>query len=323
MSGGDGKSILARVPWPKPDTAAAWAAASAAILGAAAAKPLIDMIMGAPAPPYITFYPAVVIAALAGGPRIGLISAGVAVLAAWYFFLPEQASWRFADRPTAMLALTFALTSTFLGWVVGRARIALDAAVANQAERDKAARESVHRIKNLLAVVQGIAMKVSREVDSVESYRDVLMKRLIALDSAQAVLIRKEWQDLEVAELIEAALAPFLPNPRLRVVPGPSALTPARFAQGLSMALYELCTNALKYGALGKGGAPVVLSWRVDGGNVVLEWSEESAAEARSQGLGARLIQAALQKEPGASVQYQLGQDGVRAEFRWPAPATA
>jgi two-component sensor histidine kinase len=210
-------------------------------------------------------------------------------------------------------------TSVFLGWVVGNARLTFDVANASRTEQEYAARESVHRIKNLLAVVQAIIRKVFREVETTEQYRDILSERMRGLEISQRILVEQNWQDARVGALIDSALAPFLPNPGLKLRRGPEATIPAECVRGLSMALYELCTNAMKYGALAEGRGPVSLTWKIEGAKVVLDWEEKTATDPRHvDGFGATLIRIALSGHPGATVDYRVEADGVYASFEWP-----
>jgi two-component sensor histidine kinase len=306
-----------QIGWPVTDSPPAWLLAAVLVIAAAFLKPLLERLGGEPLPPYITFYPIVVLAALGGGPVVGVTTALVTLAVAWFFFQSAQFTFMLA-------AIVYACTSVFLGWTVGQARLALDAARAARAEQQYAARESVHRIKNLIAVVQAIVNKVFREVETTADYREVLRARLQGLDIAQQVLVQREWQDVPLNTLIDSALAPFLPNPGLTLRRGPNAVIPAACVSGLSMALYELCTNAMKYGALAEGRGPVLLSWAMDGGEVVLEWDEKTPTDPRhSESFGAALIRAALSGEPAAHVEYRVDPDCVYACFRWRPVASA
>jgi two-component sensor histidine kinase len=313
-----GISLLkGKMTLPTVGSGAAWAIGAAIVLGTALAKAPFDAAAGASLPPYILFYPAVVVIALLGGPRVGLAAAISTLLVAWYFFLPTYYSFAVANRPTGFTLAVYAFTSAFLAWVVGVARLAFDASIANEAQRDYVARESVHRIKNLIAVVQAISAKVSREASSFEEYRSTLSTRLSALAIAQGVLVRRDWQDVEIHELIDSALAPFLPNPGLHLEGGPAATVPAQHVNGLCMALYELCTNAMKYGALRQGKGPVNLSWRRDGDDCVLEWREQSPTGDHGESFGTQLIRSAFSRDPSTKVAYDVAEDRVQASFRW------
>lgn len=309
---------LRAIGWPRVDSMAAWASALACIALAALAKPPLDAAAGDPLPPFITFFPAVGLTALAGGWRVGVAAAAITLVLAWYFFVPDYFSFNLSGTRTPLTLAIYAVSSAFLGFVVGQARLALDDAVRAEAKRAEAARESVHRIKNLLAVVQALVAKISREVETTAEYRNVLSQRLVALDIAQGVLIRRDWSDVQVGDMIDQAMAPFLPNPGLTVLRGPNVVTPARYVPGLCMALYELCTNGMKYGRLGGGEGPATLAWRLEGDEVVIEWDEATAAHAgHGESFGTQLIRGALGREPNTRVDYAVEHDRVRAVFRW------
>lgn len=310
---------FARVPWPAAGTPRAWLLAAGLVLLGTLLKPVLEWLGGETLPPYITFYPAVVLAALAGGPVIGMACALTTLALAWILFQSDPSP--VLGSGSLLTALVYGITSVFLGWVVGNARLAFDGANASRALQEYTARESVHRIKNLIAVVQAIVRKVFREVETTEQYRDVLSERMRGLEIAQQILVQQEWQDAPLSALIDSALAPFLPNPGLTLRRGPEATIPARCVSGLSMALYELCTNAMKYGALADGRGPVLLSWARDGETVVLEWDEETATDPRIiDGFGATLIRVALAGDPTARVDYRVDPDRVYASFRWHPP---
>jgi two-component sensor histidine kinase len=283
------------------------------------AQPLLSRWTGVGLPPFITFYPAVVAAALAGGPRVGVVTALASLAIAWWFFMGGLAN--LLSPSVYVPILIYLVTSNVLGWTVGSSRLALDSAVVGEQLRITAARESIHRTKNLLAVVQAIVCKIYREVGSREQYRDVLVSRLAALGNAQDVLIQRDWVDLPVGTLVNSALAPFLPNPGLILQAGPKILVPAKHMAGLCMALFELATNSMKYGALVEGRGKVVLSWRVDDGDAVLEWDEKSEARAgQREGFGVKLIRAALNDDAHSRVCYRQDAGGVYASFRWRDP---
>lgn len=307
-------------PWPRTDSAAAWLIAILLILAGFFSKPLIEAMIGGQLPPYITMYAAVTISALLGGPRIGLATALVTILLTWYFFLPPYDSFAVTSSNTAVVLCLYFVLSGFQAWIIGKARLALEAITESEAQRDRAARESVHRIKNLIAVVQAIASKIAREVQTTTEYKSLLSNRLVALGSAQDVLVQSGWSDVELAQIVKAALAPFLPNPGLDVRYGPEVHVPARHVSGLNMALYELCTNSLKYGALAEGRGPVLLTWRRDGHKAVLEWVEQTPAPiTRMEGLGTQLIRYALGNDADCAVDYIVDGTRVHAVFRWPA----
>jgi len=305
---------------PHADSFVAYAAAAALIVFATLFKFQLDRWAGEPLPPYITYYPMVAVAALFGGPRVGYAAAATTLLLSWYLWFPVLNSFQLAGARTPLTMAIYAVNATFLAWVVGLARRMLDQVAASEAERTRAARESVHRIKNLIAVVQALVEKISGEAETLEQFRDLLRQRLTALDRAQDVLVRQDWHDVALNDVIEGALAPFLPNPGLKVISGPDVTVPARYVNGLCLALYELSTNGMKYGALAKGEGPVTLSWRTENGACVLEWREarKGGAQVENSGFGTMLIKTALSRDTRTRVDYEFRQSEVVARFRWP-----
>jgi two-component sensor histidine kinase len=300
----------------RPNSASAWCFGFALVVAAAIATPLLSDWVHVRLPPYILFYPVVVLVALVGGPRIGITYALATVGIAWWFYMEGTAR---LNSPGALtLSSIYLLTSSFLGWAVGHARLALDDAMLFDELRSNVLRESIHRTKNVLAVVQAIVRKVYREAASREEYRDILCSRLAALGAAQDALIKRDWTDLPISTLVSSALCPFLPNPGLAVIPGPNLLVPARYMTGLCMALFELATNSMKYGALREGKGPVTLSWRLDDSHAVLEWNEEAmTSDGKTDGFGVKLIRSALGGESVSDVRYCQEAGRICASFRW------
>jgi two-component sensor histidine kinase len=309
---------------PRPGSVISYSIGAAIVGACAVLKLLLDGAVGAAVPPFITFYPAVVIASLLGGPAVGLAAAGTTIIVAWYFWLPPALSFAIADTLSGTTLAIYAFTAPMIALIVGVARLSLDRAAASESERSAAARESVHRTKNLIAVVQALSSKVAREVNTAMEFKQVLGKRLQALGIAQDVLLRRDWQDADLEELLQSALAPFLPNPGLTLQRGEHVLVPARHVPGLCMALYELCTNAMKYGALAYGRGPATLSWHLVENDCVLEWREEvSSGRIEQSGYGTTLIRMALSNDAGTIVRYEVSPMLVFASFRWADAARA
>lgn len=156
-------------------------------------------------------------------------------------------------------------------------------------------RELAHRMKNSMAMVQAIATQTLRQVGSLEEGRDALSGRIAALARAQDILTRDDWETAEIHEVVASALVA-LEHVRERIrVSGQSLVLRSQQALGLSLALYELGTNAVKYGALSNETGYVDIAWAVSPeGAFDLTWRETDGPPVVSperKGFGTRLIQ--------------------------------
>ena len=127
------------------------------------------------------------------------------------------------------------------------------------------ARELSHRVKNILAVVQALAMQTDGS-SSIEEFRKAFVGRLSAMTRARGLLLDEQWRGAELRQLIELGGHNLyrVEHPDVIGIEGePVALT-ARQGLGLSLILHELATNAAKYGALSRPKGRVHLSWRLE-----------------------------------------------------------
>lgn len=121
-----------------------------------------------------------------------------------------------------------------------------------------------HRAKNLLAVVQAVARQTANKAEP-RLFAKAFGERIAGLAASHDLLVRSEWQGVDVGDLARSQLAHFAGLIGKRVLlDGPKVqLTPAA-AQGIGMALHELATNAAKYGALSNAQGSVQIDWAID-----------------------------------------------------------
>lgn len=162
-----------------------------------------------------------------------------------------------------------------------------------------------HRAKNLLAVVQAVVQQTAKHGDPA-TFAARLFDRIGGLAAGQDLLVKNQWQGIEVSDLVETQLAHFKELIGTRVLlDGPPARLTAEAAQGIGMALHELATNAVKYGALSNSEGRVRIVWQVTADTkpaFSMSWVEEGgpkvAASAR-KGFGqiviGRMVEAAVQ----------------------------
>jgi two-component sensor histidine kinase len=178
-----------------------------------------------------------------------------------------------------------------------------------------------HRVKNTLAIIQGIAQQSFRGAEVPRSRRDAFEGRLAALSAAHNLLTRESWEAASIGQVIEDALAP---HGRERVHrDGPELRLPPKTAVALALAMHELGTNAAKYGALSVAEGRVCVIWSVEGDRLSLQWQEQGGPPVRepaSRGFGTRMIERALAAEFGGKARIEFPPDGVvcRLEARLP-----
>ncbi|EFH11490.1 sensor histidine kinase, partial [Teichococcus cervicalis] len=140
------------------------------------------------------------------------------------------------------------------------------------------AREVDHRAKNVLALVQA-ALRLTPKEDAA-AYTAAVEGRVMALARAHTLLAEAYWAGAELRALLEGELAAFLQPDAGAAAPralldGPPVTLPPALAQGVSMVLHELATNATKHGALSRQGGTVRVAWSVceAAGRLLLRWS--------------------------------------------------
>jgi two-component sensor histidine kinase len=184
--------------------------------------------------------------------------------------------------------------------------------------------ELQHRSRNLLGVVTSIASKTVSQGGSVENFQE----RLKALSRAQGLLSQFGSDTVEVGALVRAELAAHADpvSPKI-VLSGPNVQLDAPKVQNFALALHELTTNAVKYGALRNSAGQLSITWMVNQDyngkhQLVLTWIESGVKvlpeAANRRGFGRELIELALSYALRARTEYELSEGGVRCRIALP-----
>jgi two-component system CheB/CheR fusion protein len=183
-----------------------------------------------------------------------------------------------------------------------------------------------HRVKNMLTVVQSVAMQTQRTAASPEDFIEAFDDRLQALARAHELLAKAEWTHAELGELARGVLDAFDAGDggRIRIKGPPARLTPGA-AIALGMALQELGANAAKHGALSSPGGRAELVWRIeeDGSDarLVLDWREIDGPTVRPptrRGFGTRMLTEGVAAEVGGTVDLRFPPGGAECTMRMP-----
>jgi PAS domain S-box-containing protein len=193
---------------------------------------------------------------------------------------------------------------------------------AAQAHRELLAHELEHRMKNTMAMVSAIATQSFRAAETKEEAQTILGGRLHALNSAHDILTKSNWTGASMPVVIESALAPHLSGEGRMRISGPDVELTAKQSLSLAMALHELTTNAIKYGALSLASGTIDIHWNYrfsDEGPVLrFEWRERggpAVTEPARRGFGSRLIERTLSADFGGSVNIEYAPQGLICHF--------
>jgi PAS domain S-box-containing protein len=202
--------------------------------------------------------------------------------------------------------------------------VVLDVTERKRAEEHQALlmHEVDHRAKNALAVVQA-AVRLTR-ADDLDSYKRAIDGRVSALARAQTLLAGDRWLGADLRALVEGELAPFLGDHQRAVLDGPHLAVPMHAAQPLAMAVHELATNAVKYGALSTRSGRVAVSWHVESAAkpvLRLRWAESGGAPVVApsrRGFGSRVLQGTIQGQLSGTLSFSWEATGLVCEMGVP-----
>jgi two-component system CheB/CheR fusion protein len=183
-----------------------------------------------------------------------------------------------------------------------------------------------HRVKNMLTVVISLASQTLRRSQSLDDFSTAFLGRVHALAASYTLLSREGWHSIQLREVITEELQPFLSRDRTNVqLHGDRLdLVPAG-ALAVGMAIHELATNAVRYGALSVPDGEVRITWRVEGEGAaamaVIEWQELSGPPVTApsaKGFGTVLIERGLAHELGGEATLDFRPQGLLATLRAP-----
>lgn len=186
-----------------------------------------------------------------------------------------------------------------------------------------------HRVKNLLAVVLSIAQQTIRSTPDLMSFQENFTGRLQNLARIQKLLRGHLWRAIPLKDLILSSIEPYTDASTERVrVAGPFFSFGAEKAQAIHTILYELATNAAKYGAFSTPEGTIDIQWDTisDRKEIEIRWLENldslpsslvDASEV-SEGFGSRIIKQMTTHQLQGSVSWDYKPSGLHLFLRFP-----
>jgi two-component sensor histidine kinase len=264
--------------------------------------------------PFVTFFPAIVLTGLFLGWRFGLLTMILCAAAARLLFMRDMPMLLASPQGLAILGM-FVLTCAVLISIAEWLRRVLTEVNLASAREALLNAELRHRLKNVLAVVNSLSALSHRHSDPEEAH-NAFAERLAALGRATSLLGGDGDVSCALPNLAEEALRPFLGDYDIRVEGTPQEVDRDGCVPAV-LALHELATNAIKYGALSKLGGHVELRWSEPAdGTVTLEWKEQDGPEVATPerlGMGSRILS---MRSPAASFEIAYPRTGVRCTMK-------
>lgn len=271
--------------------------------------------------PFSTYFPAIVLIALFLGWKYGAATALASGMIANRLFKADPILFYANWRNASFVALYMLVCAILIYIAEMLRRLVRQQELAARREALLNA-ELVHRVKNMLAMVNSIAAMTARHSDT-ENFADSFGGRIEALGRATDLLGAGYEMSCELKQLIESVIAPFRDETNF-TVRGPECNIARDSCIPLALALHELCTNAAKYGALSTAAGNVLLEWETQDAprsQVAIRWRESNGppvAKVERKGMGMALLrpQAGL-----ANVQLELPREGATCEIVLDVPA--
>ncbi|MEM7709204.1 MAG: PAS domain-containing protein, partial [Pseudomonadota bacterium] len=181
--------------------------------------------------------------------------------------------------------------------------------------------ELEHRVKNMLANVTALVTRAKSETVHDREVYDKLVRRIDGLAKTHALLTAERWSSAPIDAVFEPETAGIYGAERV-TLRGPDIRINSQSVLGLGMAIHELATNAAKYGAFGKEGGHVTLSWkRVDEGEgerLTVVWRERGGPAVKTpdkDGFGSRLIESTIVGALAGKVEFDWAEEGLTCTF--------
>jgi two-component sensor histidine kinase len=173
-----------------------------------------------------------------------------------------------------------------------------------------------HRIKNTFATIQAITAQTLRAARDLPSARQALDSRIRSLAQAHDLLTVRAWTAVNLTDVVMRALDAFAQTQM--TLSGTAIDVPPKHALALSLALHELATNAIKYGALSCPEGHVNVQWGVQQGMLHLEWQESGGppvAPPTQRGFGSRLLEQLIGRDLDGDTRLIYDVSGLRCSI--------
>jgi PAS domain S-box-containing protein len=218
------------------------------------------------------------------------------------------------------VSLTVSPIKDGAGKVIGASKIARDITDRKHAQerQELLTQEIHHRTKNIFSVVQAVVSRSFADKRTVKEAEEAVLSRLHSLAQTHVMLIDKDWQGADMAEVVRREMSPYAGRCTME---GPTIVLNVKAAQNFALAVHELATNAVKYGALSNQFGRVHIGWSVGKPNghhqFQFRWEEQGGPQVSlpsRKGFGTTVLEHVMAEYFEAPPQMDFAADGLRYE---------
>ncbi|MCB1484134.1 MAG: PAS domain S-box protein [Hyphomicrobiaceae bacterium] len=219
------------------------------------------------------------------------------------------------------------------GTIIGTSSIMHDISErkAEEEHRHFLMREVAHRSKNQLAIIQAIAGQTARHSGSIDDFIVAFRQRLQGLATSHDLLVNQNWRNIPLRRLVEHQIGILtgIKNESVEVS-GPDVNLSPQASEAIGLALHELATNSIKYGALSVPTGRVEIRWTLQPSedakqNLVLEWQEHGGPPVTppsSKGFGTQVLETLTARSVQGEAQTLYLAEGLHWILKFPAAMT-
>lgn len=186
--------------------------------------------------------------------------------------------------------------------------------------------ELQHRVRNILEVTHSIVSRSNDGERPTEDYVQHLQGRISALARTQVLLTRRAGAGVDLQDMIRDEFLSQVASEDQFVLDGSDVVLSPKAAEGLTLAVHELATNATKYGAFSRASGRLSIRWNVDDREgqcwLTLDWSESGVpiidAAPRRRGFGTELVSRRIPYELKGNGHFELEPGGLQSRISFP-----
>jgi PAS domain S-box-containing protein len=185
--------------------------------------------------------------------------------------------------------------------------------------------ELQHRVRNILAMVRSMVRRTAATKTDLEEFVGHFERRIESMARTQALLTRAPGRGINLEDILREEMRAQGAGEAQFRLEGPTLSLASHAAEVLTLALHELATNSVKYGALGHEEGFICVTWdqvREQAQKWLrLTWDEAAGVSIKTEpqpGFGTELITKRIPYELRGRSQMLFRRNGLRAVIEFP-----